>query len=81
MTVLLARWQFAVTTIYHFLFVPLTIGLVFLIAILETMYYFQKDDRYKQLAKFWAKLLLINFSVGVVTGIFQEFQFGMNWST
>ncbi|MCY0887794.1 MAG: cytochrome ubiquinol oxidase subunit I [Alicyclobacillaceae bacterium] len=81
MTVLLARWQFAVTTIYHFLFVPLTIGLVFLIAILETMYYFQKDDRYKQLAKFWAKLLLINFSVGVVTGIFQEFQFGMNWSS
>jgi cytochrome d ubiquinol oxidase subunit I len=78
---LLARWQFAVTTLYHFLYVPVSIGLVFLIAILETVYYFQRDERYKQLAKFWGKLLLINFSVGVVTGLFQEFQFGMNWST
>ncbi len=76
----LARLQFGVTTVYHFLFVPLTIGLVFLIAILNTIYVVKKDDNYKVMAQFWGKLFLLNFAVGVVTGIMQEFQFGMNWS-
>ena len=78
---LLGRWQFGITTVYHFLFVPLTIGLVFLIAIMETLYVVRKDETYKRMAKFWGKLFLINFAVGVVTGIMQEFQFGMNWSS
>ena len=79
-SVILARWQFGITTVYHFLFVPLTIGLVFLIAILNTIYVVKKDDNYKKMAQFWGKLFLLNFAVGVVTGIMQEFQFGMNWS-
>lgn len=79
-SVILARWQFGITTVYHFLFVPLTIGLVFLIAILNTLYVVKKDDNYKKMAQFWGKLFLLNFAVGVVTGIMQEFQFGMNWS-
>lgn len=76
----LARWQFAITTIYHFFFVPLTIGLAILIAIMETLYVTKKDDKYKQMTQFWGKLFLINFALGVVTGLVQEFQFGMNWS-
>ena len=79
-TLTLSRLQFGVTTIYHFFFVPLTIGLSFLVAILETKYVKTGDERYKQMTKFWGKLFLINFSMGVVTGIVQEFQFGMNWS-
>lgn len=79
-TLTLSRLQFGVTTIYHFLFVPLTIGLSFLVAILETRYVKTGDERYKQMTKFWGKLFLINFAMGVVTGIVQEFQFGMNWS-
>ncbi|MFM9328938.1 cytochrome ubiquinol oxidase subunit I [Paenibacillus mesotrionivorans] len=79
-SVILARWQFGITTVYHFLFVPLTIGLVFLIAILNTLYVVKKDDNYKKMSQFWGKLFLLNFAVGVVTGIMQEFQFGMNWS-
>lgn len=78
--ILLARLQFAVTTIFHFFFVPLSIGLVVLIAIMETMYVVKGKEEYKRMAKFWGKLFLINFAVGVVTGILQEFQFGMNWS-
>ncbi|WDL95937.1 cytochrome ubiquinol oxidase subunit I [Alicyclobacillus sp. ALC3] len=78
---LLARLQFGVTTVYHFLFVPLTIGLVFLIAVMETAYVVTNNETYKKMAKFWGKLFLINFAVGVVTGIMQEFQFGMNWSS
>lgn len=78
--VLLARIQFAVTTIFHFFFVPLTVGLVFMVAIMETMYVAKKNEIYKKMAKFWGHLFLINFAVGVVTGIIQEFQFGMNWS-
>ncbi|MHB1681459.1 MAG: cytochrome ubiquinol oxidase subunit I [Bacilli bacterium] len=78
---ILARLQFGVTTVYHFLFVPLTIGLIFLIAIMETAYVMKGNDAYKKMAKFWGKLFLINFAVGVVTGIMQEFQFGMNWSS
>jgi cytochrome bd ubiquinol oxidase subunit I len=76
----LARWQFGVTTVYHFFFVPLTLGLVWVVALLHTAWYVTGNDRYKRLTKFWGKLFLINFAMGVVTGIVQEFQFGMNWS-
>jgi len=78
--VILARLQFAITTVYHFFFVPLTLGLSVLVAILETMYVRTGDETYKKMTKFWGKLFLINFAMGVVTGIVQEFQFGMNWS-
>jgi cytochrome d ubiquinol oxidase subunit I len=78
--VLLSRWQFAITTIYHFFFVPLTLGLGWFIAIMQTQYYRTRDENYRRMAKFWGKLFLINFAMGVVTGIVQEFQFGMNWS-
>ncbi len=76
----LSRWQFALTTIYHFFFVPLTIGLAVLVAILETIYLRTNNEIYKEMTKFWGKLFAINFAMGVVTGIVQEFQFGMNWS-
>ncbi|GLH99147.1 cytochrome ubiquinol oxidase subunit I [Phytohabitans aurantiacus] len=75
-----ARWQFGVTTVYHFLFVPLTIGLSTLVAVLQTVWLRTGDDRYLRLTKFYGKLFLINFAMGIVTGIVQEFQFGMNWS-
>jgi cytochrome d ubiquinol oxidase subunit I len=78
--VLLSRLQFAVTTIYHFFFVPLTLGLSVIVAIMETLYVRTSKEMYKDMAKFWGKLFLINFALGVVTGIVQEFQFGMNWS-
>jgi cytochrome d ubiquinol oxidase subunit I len=77
---ILARLQFALTIIYHFFFVPLTIGLSLVVAILETIYVSTGKEIYKQLTKFWGKLFLINFAMGVVTGIVQEFQFGMSWS-
>ena len=76
----LARWQFGITTVYHFFFVPLTIGLSFLIALMESLYVKTNDEKYKTMVKYWSKLFLINFSMGVVTGLVQEFQFGMNWS-
>ncbi|OJX46947.1 MAG: cytochrome ubiquinol oxidase subunit I [Chloroflexi bacterium 44-23] len=76
----LSRWQFAITTVYHFFFVPLTIGLGVLVAILETIYVRTNKEIYKEMTKFWGKLFAINFAMGVVTGIVQEFQFGMNWS-
>ncbi|QQZ62587.1 cytochrome ubiquinol oxidase subunit I [Paenibacillus sonchi] len=79
-TVMLSRIQFASTTIFHYFFVPVSIGLALLIAIMETMYVRKGNDEYKRMAQFWGKLFLINFAVGVVTGILQEFQFGMNWS-
>lgn len=77
---LLARIQFASTTLFHFIFVPLSIGLAFIIAIMQTLYLVKGDEVYKKMAQFWGKFFLINFAVGVVTGIIQEFQFGMNWS-
>jgi cytochrome d ubiquinol oxidase subunit I len=77
---ILARLQFAITTVYHFFFVPLTLGLSVLVAIMETIYVRTGQEVYKDMAKFWGKLFLINFAMGVVTGIVQEFQFGMNWS-
>jgi cytochrome d ubiquinol oxidase subunit I len=76
----LARWQFGVTTVYHFFFVPLTIGLGALVAGLQTAWVRTDDPKYLKATKFWGKLFLINFAMGVVTGIVQEFQFGMNWS-
>lgn len=76
----LARWQFAITTVYHFFFVPLTLGLSIIVAIMETLYVRTGNEMYKRMTKFWGKLFLINFAMGVVTGIVQEFQFGMNWS-
>ncbi|MDN3954167.1 cytochrome ubiquinol oxidase subunit I [Sporolactobacillus laevolacticus] len=76
----LARFQYAATTIFHFFFVPLSIGLVLIVSIMETMYVVKKNEIYKKMAQFWGKLFLINFAIGVVTGILQEFQFGMNWS-
>src|SRR5580698_4608703 len=77
----LARWQFAITIIYHFFFVPVTIGLAFLVAILQTIWYRTDNPDYKRLTRFFGTLLLINVAIGVVTGLVQEFQFGMNWST
>ncbi|WP_049575023.1 cytochrome ubiquinol oxidase subunit I [Nonomuraea sp. SBT364] len=76
----LARWQFGVTTVYHFLFVPLTIGLGVFVAGLQTAWHRTGKEHYLRLTKFFGKLFLINFAMGVVTGIVQEFQFGMNWS-
>ena len=78
--VTLSRWQFGLTTIYHWLFVPLTLGMGWFVAYFQTRYYQTKDETWHKMAKFWGKLYLINFSIGVVTGIVQEFQFGMNWS-
>ncbi len=77
----LARWQFAITTVYHFLFVPITIGMAFLVAGMQTAWYRTNNVKYLRATKFFGKLFLINFAIGVVTGIVQEFQFGMNWSS
>uniref|UniRef100_A0A7C4PJ28 Cytochrome ubiquinol oxidase subunit I n=1 Tax=Anaerolinea thermolimosa TaxID=229919 RepID=A0A7C4PJ28_9CHLR len=76
----LSQWQFAITSVYHFFFVPLTLGLSVLVAIMETIYVSNGQTIYRSMAKFWGTLFLINFAMGVVTGIVQEFQFGMNWS-
>ncbi|WP_297547469.1 cytochrome ubiquinol oxidase subunit I [Amycolatopsis sp.] len=76
----LARWQFGITTVYHFLMVPLTIGLSVLVAGMQTAWVRTGDRRYLKMTKFWGKLLLVNFAMGVVTGLVQEFQFGMTWS-
>ena len=82
--VLLSRWQFAITTVYHFLFVPLTLGLSIFTALLETWYVncgsYEGRVKLKKLVKFFGTIFLINFAMGVVTGIVQEFHFGMNWS-
>ncbi|MEV0354309.1 cytochrome ubiquinol oxidase subunit I [Nonomuraea sp. NPDC050680] len=76
----LSRWQFGITTVYHFLFVPFTIGLSIIVAGLQTAWHRTKKPEYLRLTRFWGRLFLINFAMGVVTGIVQEFQFGMNWS-
>ena len=78
--VTLARWQFGITTVYHWFFVPITLALSFIVAIFQTLWYRSRNDKYLRLTKFYGKLFLINFAMGVVTGIVQEFQFGMNWS-
>ncbi|NMR30168.1 cytochrome ubiquinol oxidase subunit I [Crystallibacter degradans] len=76
----IARWQFGVTTVYHFLMVPLTIGLGLTVAVMQTAWYRTGKDQYLRMTKFWGKLFLINFIMGVATGLVQEFQFGMAWS-
>jgi cytochrome d ubiquinol oxidase subunit I len=76
----LARWQFATTSIYHFLFVPVTIGLSFLTAVLQTSWHRSGNPELRRLTRFFGVLLVINVAVGVVTGLVQEFEFGMNWS-
>ncbi|QEW03969.1 cytochrome ubiquinol oxidase subunit I [Microbacterium lushaniae] len=78
---LLARWQFGLTTLYHYLFVPLTLGLVLVTAIFQTVWYRTGEVKWLHLTRFFGKIFLINFAMGVVTGIVQEFQFGMNWSS
>ena len=76
----ISRWQFGITTVYHFILVPLTIGLAPLLAVMQTMWVITGNDHWYRLTKFFGKLFLINFALGVATGIVQEFQFGMNWS-
>lgn len=76
----LARFQFAMTTVFHFFFVPFSIGTAFVVAIMESMYVHTGKIEYKKMTKFWSNIFLLSFAVGVVTGIIQEFQFGMNWS-
>jgi cytochrome d ubiquinol oxidase subunit I len=76
----IARWQFGITTVYHFLFVPITIGLSAIIASYETAWLRTGNPQWLRLTKFFGRLFLINFAIGVVTGLVQEFQFGMNWS-
>ena len=76
----LARWQFGITTVFHFLFVPLTIGLGLLVAVLQTASYRTGDAAYERMTRFFGSLFLVNFAIGVGTGIVQEFQFGMDWS-
>lgn len=78
--VMLSRLQFAAATMFHFLFVPLTLGLSVLVAYMETRYVQTRDETWLRMTKFWGKLFLINFALGVVTGITLEFQFGTNWS-
>ncbi|WP_099025731.1 cytochrome ubiquinol oxidase subunit I [Mycolicibacterium palauense] len=75
-----SRWQFGITTVYHFIFVPLTIGLAPLIAVMQTIWHVTGRTEWYRLTRFFGKLFLINFAIGVATGIVQEFQFGMNWS-
>src|SRR6188768_1082021 len=75
-----SRWQFGITTVYHFIFVPLTIGLAPLIAAMQTAWVVTGNTGWYRLTRFFGKLFLINFAIGVATGIVQEFQFGMNWS-
>jgi cytochrome d ubiquinol oxidase subunit I len=77
---MLSRWQFGVTITYHFLFVPLTIGLALLVAVMQVLAYRRRDQTWDRLSRFFGSLFLINFAMGIVTGIVQEFQFGMNWS-
>lgn len=76
----LSRWQFAATALYHFLFVPLTLGLSWLLVIMETVYVMTGKEIYKDMTKFWGKLFGINFALGVTTGLTMEFEFGTNWS-
>ena len=76
----LSRLQFAITAMYHFLFVPLTLGLSFILAIMESAYVMTGKQVYKDMVKFWGKLFGINFALGVTTGLTMEFQFGTNWA-
>src|SRR5690625_1136320 len=75
-----SRLQFALTAMYHFIFVPLTLGLAFLLAIMESVYVMTRRQVWRNMTLFWGKLFGINFAIGVATGVVMEFQFGMNWS-
>jgi cytochrome d ubiquinol oxidase subunit I len=75
----LSRWQFAATAMYHFLFVPLTLGLSWILVIMESVYVMTGREIYRDMTKFWGKLFGINFALGVTTGLTMEFQFGTNW--
>lgn len=75
-----SRGQFALTALYHWLFVPLTLGITFILAFMETIYYKTGDEEWKKITKFWMKVFGINFAIGVATGIILEFEFGTNWS-
>ena len=77
---LLNRLQFAITIFFHYIFVPLTIGLVALILFMELKYFFTKKPIYREMTEFWTKIFIVNAAIGVVTGISMEFQFGTNWS-
>src|SRR5690606_34250748 len=77
----LARWQFGLTTLYHYLFVPLTLGMALTVAIFQTVWHRTGNVKWLHLTQLFGKIFLINFAMGVVTGIVQEFQFGMNWSS
>lgn len=76
----LARFQFAMTTVFHFFFVPFSVGMVFMTFLMEAVYVKTGDEKWKTRTKFFGSIMLLSFAVGVVTGIIQEFQFGMNWS-
>ncbi len=76
-----ARWQFGITTLYHYIFIPVTLGLSFVVAGMETVYARTKNPAWRRMTIFWGQIFVINVAMGVVTGIVQEFQFGMNWST
>ena len=76
----LSRLQFAAATYFHFLFVPLTLGLSVLIAVMETRYALRGDPAWQRMARFWGQIFLVNFALGIVTGITLEFQFGTNWA-
>src|SRR5699024_8788133 len=76
----ISRWQFGITTVYHFIFVPLTIGLALLVALMQTFWQVTGKEHWYRATRFFGTILLINFAMGVATGIVQEFQFGMNWS-
>ena len=75
-----ARLQFALTALFHFIFVPLTLGLSFILAIMESVYVLTQKQVYKDMTRFWGKLFGINFALGVTTGLTMEFQFGTNWA-
>lgn len=81
MTLDLARWQFAIVTIFHFFFVPMTIGLGFLVAVMQTLGYVRQDESWTRLSRFFGHIFLISIAVGVVSGIVLEFEFGLNWSS
>ena len=78
--VALSRWQFAITSMYHFIFVPLTLGISWMVFIMELIYVRTGKTVYRDMTKFWGKLFGINFAIGVATGITLEFEFGTNWS-
>ncbi|MGB6139656.1 MAG: cytochrome ubiquinol oxidase subunit I, partial [Pseudoalteromonas rhizosphaerae] len=76
----LSRLQFAVTALFHFLFVPLTLGMTWILVIMESVYVMTGREIYRDMTKFWGKLFGINFAIGVATGLTMEFEFGTNWS-